>query len=468
MPKSEFALTWTKLGEQYGPMTWLTIPGKPFLILNSLEVARELLEQRGFIYTDRPRFAMIADLVGLWYLTPLCRLDSGWGEQRTLLKHALSVEVVKRDYSPLFKQKTREYLECLLAQPESFLDDLKKVIAQEIVELTYGRLEDGRGNDFVQLNSHVFEIIDQSIQGYLVDLISSLQHLPSWLPGMKFKRIAAKFRMEVDEARQIMFQSVKEGLSTGDPNIKSSFILNSLQDLYQNHDGSKDVQELKEAETTIDQTGFSFYTAGAETVLHTTRGLLLAMVLFPSVQEKAQAEIDRVVGTDRLPTLEDEEHLPYLHALVLEALRWCPGAAAAIPHTSIKDDVYEGYFIPKGTNVVSNTWGFTRNPKYYVNPSKFDPERYLKSPPELDPREFVFGFGRRRCPGSELAFRAIWTMSASVLWAFRLRRVEGDTTPLDADSDRFRITGVCSTVEFKCQFTPRHENLREKLDLYVH
>ncbi|KAG8971520.1 hypothetical protein FRC05_010997 [Tulasnella sp. 425] len=243
--------------------------------------------------------------------------------------------------------------------------------------------------------------------------------------------------------------------------------MNSLQDLYQNHDGSKDVQELKEAEVTIDQTGFSFYTAGAETVsrvgtgqrldvhslsiqpqvLHTTRGLLLAMVLFPSVQEKAQAEIDRVVGTDRLPTLEDEEHLPYLHALVLEALRWCPGAAAvksnlAIPHTSIKDDVYEGYFIPKGTNVVSNTWGFTRNPKYYVNPSKFDPERYLKSPPELDPREFVFGYGRRRCPGSELAFRAIWTMSASVLWAFRLRRVEGDTTPLDADSDRFRITGV--------------------------
>ncbi|KAG8971519.1 hypothetical protein FRC05_010996 [Tulasnella sp. 425] len=305
MPKSEFALTWTKLGEQYGPMTWLTIPGQPYLILNLFEIARELLEKRGSIYNDRPRFVMIAELVGMRYLTPFSRFDSDWRKQRTLLKHALSIEVVKRDYSGIFEQKAREYLECILTRPESFLDDLHKVVAQEVVELTYGRREDGHGNDFVQLNSRVVEILLQAMQGYLVDLIPSLQRLPNWLPRMKFKRDAAKFKIEVDEIRQAMFQSVKEGLSTGDPNIKSSFILNSLQDLYQNHGGSKDIQELEEAEATIDHSGFSFYT----------------------VQEKAQAEIDRVVGKDRLPTLEDEEHLPYLHALVLETVRWCPTSA---------------------------------------------------------------------------------------------------------------------------------------------
>lgn len=48
------------------------------------------------------------------------------------------------------------------------------------------------------------------------------------------------------------------------------------------------------------------------------------MMLFTSVQEKAQAEIDRVVGRDRLPTFDDQQDLPYLHALVLEALRWSP------------------------------------------------------------------------------------------------------------------------------------------------
>lgn len=48
------------------------------------------------------------------------------------------------------------------------------------------------------------------------------------------------------------------------------------------------------------------------------------MTLFPSVQEKAQAEIDRVVGHDRLPTFEDQEDMPYLRAVVLETLRWSP------------------------------------------------------------------------------------------------------------------------------------------------
>lgn len=81
----------------------------------------------------------------------------------------------------------------------------------------------------------------------------------------------------------------------------------------------------------------------------------------------------------------------------------------------------------------------SRNTEYYSNPSTFDPERFLKPNPELDPREFVFGFGRRICPGSELAFQAIWILAASVLWAFKLGRVESDPTPLDDDVDRFNF-----------------------------
>ncbi|KAG8923308.1 hypothetical protein FRC01_012913 [Tulasnella sp. 417] len=147
MPQSEFALTWTKFGEQYGPMTWLAIPGQPFLILNSLEAAKELLGVRGSIYTDRPRFVMATDLMGeavsqvgksfdtvltkfrragFQSLTPLSRFNSEWRSQRTLLKHALSVEVIKRDYSGLIWKKVQEYLEGLLSRPEDFLGDLNR------------------------------------------------------------------------------------------------------------------------------------------------------------------------------------------------------------------------------------------------------------------------------------------------------------------------------------------------------
>lgn len=46
------------------------------------------------------------------------------------------------------------------------------------------------------------------------------------------------------------------------------------------------------------------------------------MVLYPDVQRKAQMELDSVVGTDRLPCLEDRDKLPYINALVKELLRW--------------------------------------------------------------------------------------------------------------------------------------------------
>ena len=48
------------------------------------------------------------------------------------------------------------------------------------------------------------------------------------------------------------------------------------------------------------------------------------MLLHPDVQQRAQEEIDRVLGSDRLPLLKDRESLPYLEAVMLECLRWHP------------------------------------------------------------------------------------------------------------------------------------------------
>lgn len=89
-----------------------------------------------------------------------------------------------------------------------------------------------------------------------------------------------------------------------------------------------------------------------------------------------------------------------------------------------------------GSSIFAFHRGFSRNSKYYKNPSVFDPERYLRQPPELDPREFIFGYGRRICPGKDLAFQALWILATSVLWAFDLVGVEDDPTLL-ADADRF-------------------------------
>lgn len=76
------------------------------------------------------------------------------------------------------------------------------------------------------------------------------------------------------------------------------------------------------------------------------------MTLFPEVQKKAQAELDRVVGPDRLPEYTDIDHMPYIQATLMEALRWMPVLPLSVPLAATDDDEYKGYHIPKGSMII--------------------------------------------------------------------------------------------------------------------
>ena len=98
------------------------------------------------------------------------------------------------------------------------------------------------------------------------------------------------------------------------------------------------------------------------------------MALYPDVQKKAQAEIDAVVGPNRLPDFHDRPSLPYINAVVKESSRWNLVAPLgrrpfvtivvavvlksfeAIPHMSTVHDEYNGFYIPKGTVMIANAW----------------------------------------------------------------------------------------------------------------
>lgn len=80
------------------------------------------------------------------------------------------------------------------------------------------------------------------------------------------------------------------------------------------------------------------------------------MTLYPEAQKRAQADVDRVVGGDRLPDFSDLEDLPYLTAMIKELLRWNAPAPLGTSHSVTRDDVYEGWFIPAGTMFLENIW----------------------------------------------------------------------------------------------------------------
>ena len=92
--------------------------------------------------------------------------------------------------------------------------------------------------------------------------------------------------------------------------------------------------------------------------LHT---FILAMLLNPQIQSKAQEELDRVVGSNRLPEFSDEPDLPYLRAIYKEVLRWQPVLPLGIAHRNIRDDEYQGMFIPKGSTIIVNQWSVCRH-----------------------------------------------------------------------------------------------------------
>ena len=91
-------------------------------------------------------------------------------------------------------------------------------------------------------------------------------------------------------------------------------------------------------------------------MLSTLQTFFAAMAMNPEVQKRAQSELDSVVGPRRLPNLDDEPELPYVAALIKECLRWRSVIPTGVAHTSMEEDEYKGYRIPKGSIVVSNIW----------------------------------------------------------------------------------------------------------------
>lgn len=94
----------------------------------------------------------------------------------------------------------------------------------------------------------------------------------------------------------------------------------------------------------------NLFGAGSDTSSSTLITFVLACCAFPEVLPKAWEELDRIVGSHRSPSWEDEPNLIYVKAFVKEVFRWRSVAIiGGQPHAPVSDDVWNSYLIPKGT-----------------------------------------------------------------------------------------------------------------------
>lgn len=198
------------------------------------------------------------------------------------------------------------------------------------------------------------------------------------------------------------------------------------------------------------------------------------MACFPEAQRKGQAEIDRVIGSERLPTMEDEYDLPYIRAMVKETLRWMPTTVTgALPHAATKEGHYNGYFIPEGAELMNNVWTIHMDEAHYPNPREFQPERYegdnqtaadSAANPDARKRDhFGFGAGRRICPGLHVAERSLFLGISRILWGFSIAPKTRDGIAVPINTERLTQGFVCMPDIFECDIRPRDEKREKKI-----
>lgn len=162
--------------------------------------------------------------------------------------------------------------------------------------------------------------------------------------------------------------------------------------------------------------------AGLETTLKTLHWAVLLMIKYPSIQQKVQQEIDRVITDDRLPSMSDRTRMPYTNAVICEVQRF----ANILPFNfarEVKETVtVGGYTIPKGAAIVPQISTVHFDEEIFANPREFIPERFLESD-NLNLKKceqlIPFSLGKRSCLGESLARTELFLIFAALMQKFQ-------------------------------------------------
>ncbi|GAA5836682.1 hypothetical protein JCM11251_002697 [Rhodosporidiobolus azoricus] len=445
------------LNQKYGDVVYLQMGQTPTIVLGSAQAAWDLLEKRSNIYSSRPRFIMGQELLSNNMRGLMSGYNDNWRRWRKVL-HGSFMQKAADNYKPIQHLESKQLMNDLLHQPEGFRDHLERYAASVIVTINYGRRVHNVWTDRVVCeNRRSMDILTSvNIPGkYLVEALPILLKLPNFLTPWRTE--ALKHRKQDIELYIGLVNEVKAKMQKGTAPFSFAKQLIENQEKY----GMTDLEVAYTCSTP--------FGAGVET----SSGTLLSFFLACADQghtfiKKAQEELDRVVGLDRLPTFEDFEDLPYVRAVVNETLRWRPIAVlGGTPHASTEDDWYNDMFIPKGSTVIANLWSIHLNEKDFPDPHRFDPERFMTK------RDYpgkwghsAFGFGRRICPGMHLAENSIFINTARILWAFDISAAK-DASGKDIPVDIFSFTDGFNSMprKFPCSIkvrSPAHAKVIER------
>ncbi|ETS86480.1 hypothetical protein PFICI_00308 [Pestalotiopsis fici W106-1] len=465
LPKSKPWIQFEEWSQRFGPIFTIWIGRRPTIVLSDPIIAQELMEKRSAKYSSRPRMIAMGEL--LWKGGSILVQPYGkeWSIRRKLLHQALMPRALQ-EYLPIQEAEATRLCAQLFEKPEKWEALFERFTSSIVFSIAYGHRIDSMGSSVIKQR---FEFMQYSaslnVPGkYMVESIPALKHVPNFLAPWKAD-IERHGKKEAD-ANMALVDVVRSDIAKARSSGAMDTLPKSLCRLL------LEIREREAGEIPLSDRDFSFipaslFGAGSDTTASTMCSAILAFVTHPDTARCAQLELDHVVGSDRSPTFADAPKLPYLTALVKEILRWRPVAVlGGTPHASTMDDHYNGFFIPKGTTVLGNSWAINMNPEYYPRPHVFEPERFIERG-EKNATEFrgqashpsksghsSFGWGRRICPGADLAYNSLFIALAKLLWTFDFSAIPGVRYDIFDYTDGFNIR----PRSFQCKIQVRDEH----------
>ncbi|KAJ8045775.1 Steroid 17-alpha-hydroxylase/17,20 lyase [Holothuria leucospilota] len=406
--------------KKYGDIFSIRIGQRWTVILNGAAVIKEALLKKGIEFANRPSSFSIdlfseggKDIV-FGQFTPTWKLHRklAYSAFRTLAT-GNNERFEKLVYSIL--PGLIKHLDSKGSEPFNPKTAMASSIYNILATMCFGKQFEFDGPEvkfWMRMSQQGIELVGN---GLAADYIPIMKHIPT--PAVqKLKNFTHEFYGAISKEM--------EEHKASEPKDLMEMLLQVRQEM--EDDGSEDMTRI--TETHIRQTVANVFGAGTDTSIFTMHWSVGLLVQYPEVQAKVAAEVDKVVGRDRLPSLSDRDNLPYTTATLYEVMRYSTIVPLSVPHATSKEVEIGGYTIPEGTWVLVNLYSMHYDEKLWDEPHKFQPEHFLDETGEvrLHPEGFMpFSTGRRVCLGESVAKAELFLIFSWLFQHYKFSKAPG-------------------------------------------
>ncbi|XP_027146360.1 cytochrome P450 2J6 isoform X6 [Larimichthys crocea] len=289
-------------------------------------------------------------------------------------------------------------------------------VSNIICQLVMGKRFDYSDHKFQIMLKYLSETL--SLEGSVWGLLyQSFPNVMKHLPGPHNKIFSHS-----DSILKFIGEEVKSHKKNLDRNNPRDYIDTFIIEM-ENHKES----DLGFTETNLAMCSTDMFLAGTDTTSTTLLWALVYLIKYPDIQDKVHAEIDRVIGQARLPSMADRLNLPYTDAVIHEIQRMGNIVPLNALRVAAKDTTLGGYFIPKGTTLLPNLTSVLFDKTEWETPDSFNPGHFLDAEGKFVKREALLPFsaGKRMCLGEGLAKMELFLFLVGLLQKFSFSVPDG-------------------------------------------